>query len=62
MNASEVLVEALLEWGVYTIFGLPGDGINSVIEALRVRQDKIRFIHVRHEESAFAARPRLLTN
>jgi pyruvate dehydrogenase (quinone) len=56
MNASEVLVEVLMEWGVDTIFGLPGDGINGVIEALRVKQDRIRFIQVRHEESAaFAA-------
>src|ERR1700761_6951315 len=52
MNASDVLVERLLEWGVDTIFGLPGDGINGVMEALRKAQDKIRFIHVRHEESA----------
>ena len=52
MNASDVLVEKLLAWGVDTIFGLPGDGINGVIEALRKKQDKIRFIHVRHEESA----------
>ncbi|HEY3929289.1 MAG TPA: thiamine pyrophosphate-dependent enzyme [Candidatus Koribacter sp.] len=56
MNASDVLVEVLIDWGVDTIFGLPGDGINGVIEALRERQDKIRFIQVRHEESAaFAA-------
>ncbi len=56
MNASDVLIEVLLDWGVDTIFGLPGDGINGVMEALRVRQDKIRFIQVRHEESAaFAA-------
>ena len=56
MNASDVLIEVLIDWGVDTIFGLPGDGINGVIEALRVRQEKIRFIQVRHEESAaFAA-------
>lgn len=56
MNASEVLVESLLDWGVEVIFGLPGDGINGVIEALRQKQDKIRFIQVRHEEAAaFAA-------
>jgi pyruvate dehydrogenase (quinone)/pyruvate oxidase len=42
--------------GVDTIFGIPGDGINGIIEALRTRQDKIRFIQVRHEEAAaFAA-------
>ena len=45
-----------MDWGVDTVFGLPGDGINGIMEALRVRQDKIRFIQVRHEESAaFAA-------
>ena len=52
MNASDVLVERLVAWDVDTIFGLPGDGINGVMEALRKAQDKIRFIHVRHEESA----------
>ena len=34
------------------IFGLPGDGINGIIEALRRRQDRIRFVQVRHEEAA----------
>src|ERR1700710_2495426 len=52
MNASDVLVERLIAWGVDTIIGLPGDGINGVMESLRKNQDKIRFIHVRHEESA----------
>jgi pyruvate dehydrogenase (quinone) len=52
VNASDVIVERLLAWGVDTIFGLPGDGVNGVMEALRKNQDKIRFIHVRHEESA----------
>lgn len=52
VNASDKLVERLLAWGVDTIFGLPGDGINGVFEALRKQKDKIRFIHVRHEESA----------
>src|ERR1700746_985479 len=52
MTAADVLVEVLIEWGVEVIFGLPGDGINGIMEALRLRQDKIRFIQVRHEESA----------
>src|SRR6202023_1145336 len=51
-TGAEVLVDSLIDWGVDVIFGLPGDGINGVMEALRKRQDKIRFIHVRHEESA----------
>src|SRR4051812_962468 len=51
-TAADVLVETLLKWGVDTIFGLPGDGINGVMEALRVRQDRVRFIQARHEEAA----------
>ena len=56
MNASDVLVERLIAWGVDTIFGIPGDGINGVFEALRKNKDRIRFVHMRHEEAAaFAA-------
>jgi len=51
-TAADVLVEALLDWGVEIVFGLPGDGINGIMEALRKRRDKVRFIQVRHEESA----------
>src|SRR5438105_4584255 len=51
-TAGEVLVRVLRAWGVEIIFGLPGDGINGVMEALRKRKDEIRFIQVRHEESA----------
>ncbi|PRX10101.1 UNVERIFIED_ORG: pyruvate oxidase [Martelella mediterranea] len=55
-TAGDILVECLIEWGVDTIFGIPGDGINGVMEALRKRKDEIRFIQVRHEEAAaFAA-------
>src|SRR3977135_2480823 len=50
--AAELLIERLIEWGVDTVFGLPGDGINGVMEALRKRRDKVRFIQVRHEEAA----------
>ena len=46
------MVETLVEWGVEVIFGLPGDGINGIIEALRKAEDRIRFIQVRHEEAA----------
>lgn len=56
MTAADVMMEVLMEWGVDTIFGLPGDGINGIMEALRKRRGKIRFIQVRHEEAAaFAA-------
>src|SRR5947209_7024041 len=52
MTAAEVLIDRLIDWGVEVIFGLPGDGINGIMEALRTRQEKIRFIQVRHQESA----------
>ena len=50
--ASEVLIERLADWGVDTIFGLPGDGINGIMEGLRRHQDHIRFVLVHHEEAA----------
>ena len=52
MTAADVLVERLIDWQVEVVFGLPGDGINGIMEALRTRQNKIRFIQVRHEETA----------
>jgi pyruvate dehydrogenase (quinone)/pyruvate oxidase len=56
MTGGDILVETLMKWGVDTIFGIPGDGINGVFESLRQRQDKVRFVQVRHEEAAaFAA-------
>jgi pyruvate dehydrogenase (quinone) len=51
-TAADILVESLLNWEVDTVFGLPGDGINGIMEALRQQQDKIRFVQVRHEEAA----------
>ena len=54
-TASDQMVERLIEWGVDTYFGLPGDGINGFYEALRTHQDKIRLVHVRHEETAAMA-------
>ena len=51
-TAGDVLIDVLEEWGVEVIFGLPGDGINGVMEALRQRQERVRFVQVRHEEAA----------
>jgi len=51
-TASDVLVDTLRAWGVDVVFGLPGDGINGIMEALRKQQDAIKFIQVRHEEAA----------
>src|SRR5439155_19214017 len=51
-TGGDILIDTLSDWGVEVVFGLPGDGINGIMEALRQRQDHIRFIQVRHEESA----------
>jgi pyruvate dehydrogenase (quinone)/pyruvate oxidase len=52
------VAEALIDWKIDTIFGLPDDGINGFMEALRTRQDKIKFVLVKYEESAaFMASP-----
>lgn len=55
-QVSDLIVERLLAWGVDTIFGFPGDGVDGFFESLRTHQEKLRFIQVRHEEAAaFAA-------
>src|SRR3954447_24092918 len=50
--ASELLIERLADWGVDTVFGLPGDGINGIMEGLRRHADRVRFFLVHHEEAA----------
>src|SRR5256885_6025372 len=51
-TTAELLIERLIDWGVTVVFGLPGDGINGIMEALRTHREKIRFVQVRHEEAA----------
>ncbi len=58
-TTGDIIVEKLLDWGVDTAFGLPGDGINGFFEALRKNREKIRFIQCRHEEAAAFAAVRL---
>ncbi|MFC0506452.1 thiamine pyrophosphate-dependent enzyme [Micromonospora costi] len=48
----ECLARRLVEWGVDTVFGLPGDGINGLMEGFRRHRDRLRFILVHHEEAA----------
>ena len=52
LDCADILVESLVTWGATHVFGIVGDGINPIIEALRKRQDRIAFVGVRHEESA----------
>ncbi|MCE7965359.1 MAG: pyruvate oxidase [Nitrospira sp. NTP2] len=54
-TVADLLIDRLIDWGVDTIFSLPGDGINGIYEALRTRQDRIKLVLVRHEESAALA-------
>src|SRR4051794_37246155 len=55
-QVSDLIVERLIEWGVDTIFGFPGDGVDGFFESLRTHQEQLHFIQVRHEEAAaFAA-------
>lgn len=51
-DTSDILVEILIAWGATHVFGIVGDGINPVVEALRKRRERIKFIGVRHEEAA----------
>jgi pyruvate dehydrogenase (quinone) len=51
-TTADIIVQTLLAWDVDHVFGMVGDGINPIIEALRMHQDKIRFVGVRHEEAA----------
>src|SRR5688500_12817451 len=54
-NVCETLLEVLANAGVKYIFSIPGGAINTLFEAIR-KQDRIKLIHVRHEEAgAFAA-------
>lgn len=55
VTSADVLVDLLIRDGVDVVFGLPGDGINGIMEALRKKQDTIRFVQVRHEEAAALA-------
>jgi thiamine pyrophosphate-dependent acetolactate synthase large subunit-like protein len=45
-TASDILIDVIHDWGVDVIFGLPGGGINGLMEALRKRADTIRFVQV----------------
>src|SRR5436190_14084884 len=51
-TVSDHIIQRLYSWGVRTIYGYPGDGINGLIGALERAEGRIRFIQTRHEESA----------
>jgi len=49
---ADLLVGRLVDWGVDTVFGLPADGDDGVVEAFGRRRDRIRLVRVHHEEAA----------
>ena len=52
---ADELIRRLAEAGVERLYGIVGDSLNPVTDALRLN-NKVKFIHVRHEETAaFAA-------
>ncbi len=52
MTTSDFLLQRLVDWGFYRIYGYPGDGINGIMGAFDRIGDKLQFIQVRHEEMA----------
>jgi pyruvate dehydrogenase (quinone)/pyruvate decarboxylase len=51
-TTSDIIVETLIAWGATHVFGLVGNGIAGLIEAVRKREGQIQYIGVRHEEAA----------
>jgi pyruvate dehydrogenase (quinone) len=51
-TASDVLCDRLIEWGVTTIYGFPGDGINGFLGSVQRSSGELRFVQTRHEEMA----------
>ncbi len=50
IQAAEAMVRILTEWDVDHIYGIPGSSTNSLMRALKVYEDKLQYIQVRHEE------------
>ena len=60
MNVAEQLVAQLIDAGVHRVYGIVGDSLNPIVDAIRKsggsKKGGIDWVHVRHEEAAaFAA-------
>ena len=51
-TVSDFLLKRLSEWGVWRVFGYPGDGINDIMGAFGRANHGLEFVQVRHEEMA----------
>ena len=52
MNGSQILIQALIDQGVDTIFGYPGGAVLNIYDALYEKQDEIRHVLTSHEQGA----------
>ena len=52
MNGSQILIQALIDQGVDTIFGYPGGSVLNIYDALYERQEDIRHVLTSHEQGA----------
>ncbi|WP_414047454.1 pyruvate oxidase [Macrococcus equi] len=55
IKANHALVKALKRWEIDHVYGIPGDTIDTVIDALKTAEEEIKFYNVRHEEVASLA-------
>ncbi|WP_396022018.1 pyruvate oxidase [Bombilactobacillus thymidiniphilus] len=55
INAADKMVQVMEAWGIDNVYGLPGDSVDTTVEALYRQRDKIKFTQVRHEEVAALA-------
>ncbi|MBV8834589.1 MAG: ubiquinone-dependent pyruvate dehydrogenase, partial [Acidobacteriaceae bacterium] len=54
-RVAELIVDVLAAAGVQRVFGVSGDSLNGITDAIR-KQKQVQWVHVRHEETAaFAA-------
>ena len=53
-TAAEVIIDGIVKAGIKRIYGLPGDSLNPLMDAIR-KSGKVEFIQVRHEEGAAMA-------
>lgn len=55
IKANKALVQVLKNWQIDHVYGIPGDSIDKVVDALKTEEDNIKFYDVRHEEVATLA-------
>ncbi|MHB1435574.1 MAG: thiamine pyrophosphate-dependent enzyme [Thermoplasmata archaeon] len=51
-TVADTVIDALIAEGVERVYGVPGDAVNALLDSIRRRSDRIRFILTRHEENA----------